>query len=160
MRVWELARGSCIAVLAGHTGTVNALVVFVDGRLASASKDATVRLWDVGTRTCTAVLVDLQRKIWQCWNHLALAELPDGRLAYSSEDTTIRLWDVRTATGTTRVCSNPAAVTTLEWPAGAVHALAALPGGRLATAGTDSTSCCKCLSIGSVRLWQLPPLRP
>lgn len=58
---------------------------------------------------------------------------------------TIQLWDARTATGTTT-----AALATLDGHTDYVSALAALPGGRLASGSGDMT----------VRLWQLPPPPP
>jgi WD40 repeat protein len=94
VRVWDVATGACEAVLAGHTGTLWALAVLADGRLASGSWDGRVRLWDVPSRTCVAELghgagVD------------SLAALPCGGLASGGADGRIALWSaagVRTAT--------------------------------------------------------------
>ena len=45
-----LATDECDAVLAGHADRVRALAVLLSGRVASASEDRTVRVWDVSTR--------------------------------------------------------------------------------------------------------------
>lgn len=44
-------------ILRGHTGTINRIAWSPDGRfLASPSKDKTIRIWDVTSGKCTAVL--------------------------------------------------------------------------------------------------------
>ena len=48
--------GAESARLEGHSGSVDALCVLPDGRLASGSLDNTIRLWDVKTGAETARL--------------------------------------------------------------------------------------------------------
>ena len=48
MRIWDPRTGQTRHTLTGHTGAVRALAVAPDGTwLASASDDATVRIWDI-----------------------------------------------------------------------------------------------------------------
>ena len=120
-------------MLAGPTDWVCALAVLLDGRLASGSDDRTVRLWDVSTRACAAVLDHGSRV-------LALAALPSGGLACGCEDGDIALWSaagVRTAT-----LGGGAGV-------GQVRSLAMLPAGRLAAGHRNGRG------PSPIRVWDL-----
>ena len=85
------------ARLTGHARGVRALCQLKDGRLASGSRDKTIRLWDVSTGAETARLEG--RAAWV----RALCQLNDGRLASGCSDGTIRLWDVAAGAETARL---------------------------------------------------------
>ncbi|MEV0381753.1 helix-turn-helix domain-containing protein [Nonomuraea sp. NPDC050643] len=110
--------------LSGHTDYVHDVEYAPSGRiLASASKDGTVRLWDVGTPHQPRPLAVLTGHIGEVG---ALAFTPDGRrLASGGDDGTVRLWDVATA--------RP--LLTLPAAGGAVYAVAFTPDGRLLASG-------------------------
>ena len=109
------------------TAAVTALIGLPDGRFASGSADAIIRLWDPASGSVSAVLRGHRDDVF------ALVLLPDGRLASGSGDRTIRLWDP--ATG---ACER-----IFEGDQGWVRALAVLGDGRLASGSSDNT----------IRLW-------
>ncbi|MBA2324000.1 MAG: hypothetical protein H0V92_08330, partial [Pseudonocardiales bacterium] len=107
--VLESLRFRRARVLSGHTARVwdTALVERPDGRLllATASIDATVRVWDPDTGVCVRTLTGHTSSVWS----VGWVVLPDGRalLATASYDAPVRVWDpdtgvcVRTLTGHT-----------------------------------------------------------
>ena len=126
----DAAPSKPLRIFKGHTDAVFEAAFSPDAtRLATASADNTVRLWDPATGQTTATLTGHTSAV------NAVAFSPDAtRLATASTDNTVRLWDP--ATGQTTA--------TLTGHTSAVNAVAFSPDAtRLATASTDNT----------VRLW-------
>src|SRR5262249_20588239 len=131
LQLWEPLQRAETKPLRGHAGTVEALAMLPDGRLASAGgDDYTIRLCDPARRAQSARLAS-------DWVH-ALAVLRDGRLASGGggDGGSIQLWDTVRGVETLRIVN----------PDGAVASLAVLRDGRLA-AGNQMG--------GNISLWDL-----
>ncbi|MEV3986229.1 AAA family ATPase [Nonomuraea sp. NPDC049758] len=130
--MYEVVSRPARGVLTGHTDSVSSVAFSPDGkRLASASADATVRIWDTATgRQIGTPLTGHRGEVY------TVAFSPDGkRLASASGDKTVRVWDA--ASG--RQIGAPLIGHTSK-----VFSVAFSPDGtRLASASADAT----------VRIW-------
>jgi WD40 repeat protein len=92
IRLWDVASGKEVRRLEGHRVWVGGLVFWPDGKkLASASADQTIRLWDLSDLDN----VPPSRVLHGHTDEVArLALLPDGRtLASGAKDGSVFLWD-------------------------------------------------------------------
>jgi len=128
---WQRKMSSGHITLKGHTGFVTSVAYSPDGkRLASASFDQTVKVWDIATGQETLTLKGHTSSV----NSVAFS--PDGkRLASAGGDWTVKIWDIATGQETL----------TLKGHTNLVSSVVFSPDGkRIASAGGGD---------GTVRVW-------
>ena len=128
-----LKEGSTARVLRGHADTVWSVCYSPTetNRLASASQDKMVKMWDTSTLECTATFEGHQHAV------ACVTFSPDGQtLATGSWDNTVRVWKVH---GTAAVC-------VLRGHKYCAWTLAFMPDGQTLVSGSHDRS---------VRLWDL-----
>ncbi|KAJ6009715.1 hypothetical protein N7522_004731 [Penicillium canescens] len=119
----EKGWSTCLQTLEGHTRDVRSVAWSQDGsRIASASWDRTVRIWDPVTGHCTLKLEGIN-------GHFSSIAWSQGRLALGAADNTVRIWD--TVTGQCKL--------SLHGHGGHVTSIAWLQDGRLVSASLDTT---------------------
>jgi parallel beta-helix repeat protein len=135
IRLWDVASGSEVRTLTGHTGSVNSVAFSPDGRLlASGSGDETIKLWDVASGSLVRTLTGHTGSV----NSVAFS--PDGRLlASGSWDYTIKLWEVATGREVRTLSGHTLTVTSVAFS----------PDGRLLASGSDDAT---------IKLWDISDL--
>jgi WD40 repeat protein/tRNA A-37 threonylcarbamoyl transferase component Bud32 len=131
LRQWEwhyvhhLSDGELLT-LEGHTREVTCVVFSPDGkRLASASSDQTVKIWDVQTGELALTLSGAAGNI------LSVAFSPDGKqLASASGDQTVKVWDAHTGQETRTLKGHT------HW----VQSVAFSPDGRCLASGSEDNT--------------------
>ncbi|KAL2140827.1 hypothetical protein VTI28DRAFT_3191 [Corynascus sepedonium] len=116
----------CIQTLEGHSHWVWSVAFSPDGqRLASGSRDYTIKIWEAASGSCLHTLQGHRRPI------SSVDFSPDGqRLASGSYDHTIKIWDA----------ASGSCLHTLEGHSGSVMSVAFSPDGqRLASGSRDYT---------------------
>jgi WD40 repeat protein len=125
-----IQRQLTIRTFAGHSAPITALAALRDGRVITASRDRTLRVWNILERVGERHSLD-----GHSGPVTALTVLPDGRVVSGSADCTLRVWDP--ALGGTP--------TVLEGHKAPVTAVVALPDGRVVSGSEDCT----------LRIWDL-----
>jgi WD40 repeat protein len=111
--------------LNGHNGHVRTLIQIEDGRLASASDDNSVRIWDTDDNfNCTDALSEHTSNVY------TVTQLQNGKIASGSSDNTIRIWDPQ---------DNFKFLQALEGHTNNIYSLLQLKDGRLISGSGDKT---------------------
>jgi dipeptidyl aminopeptidase/acylaminoacyl peptidase len=134
--LWEVATGRRVQVLDGHKdqkpmeGWITCLAFSPDGkRLAEASRDGTVGLWDLAAGNEERRLTGHEGRVW------SVAFSPDGKtLLTGARDQTVRLWDA----------ASGRELRLMDGHQSEIEGVAYSPDGRLVAAGARD---------GQVRVW-------
>ena len=128
--LWNTGSGKDIARLKGHTGAVTGVRFAPDGsRLASCSRDGSVKLWNAKTRENSDTLRGHSGTV------NAIAFSPDGKtLASVGDDLTVILWDVAGGKPRAKLTEHTKRVTGVAF-------------------SPDGKTCASCSDDGTVKLW-------
>lgn len=87
VRVWNMAAGTAVHTLRGHTSTVRCLKMSDSTTAISGSRDTTLRIWDIQKGICKHVLVGHQASV-RC------VEVCGDLIVSGSYDTSARIWSI------------------------------------------------------------------
>ncbi len=118
-RLWDLATGEPLRVLAGHSEHVVCVAWSPDGgRVATGSWDGTARIWDPTSGDCLTVLTGHDGWV------SSVAWSPDGvHLATGSRDNTAGVWEVASGRLMRRLAGHTDWVRSAEWRPDGRHVL-------------------------------------
>lgn len=132
INIWNRESGNIAGNLLGHSEKIYQLIPFTNGQLLSASADATIKMWNINSRTLI--------RSFSINNDAAVLSIAVSRdcksLASGHSDGKIRTWDI----------SSGKLLTTINSGGGPVYSMEISSGKVLATG----------LSNGEVKLWKFP----
>jgi F-box and WD-40 domain protein CDC4 len=120
VRVWNMATGTIIHVLRGHTSTVRCVKMSDSTTAISGSRDTTLRIWDIERGICKHVLVGHISSV-RC------LEIHGDLVVSGSYDTTAKIWSI----------SAGKCLRTLQGHFSQIYAIA-FDGKRIATGSLDT----------------------
>jgi WD40 repeat protein/tetratricopeptide (TPR) repeat protein len=108
-QIWEARTGKLLAVLSGHTGTINDAGFSPDGKLiVTASDDGTARLWDVQTGKTLFVLKGHTAQVTSAAFNPAGSQVVTG-----SQDKTARIWNTSSGQATAVLSGHTEVISTV-----------------------------------------------
>ena len=118
-------------VLEGDTHFVLSVIELSNGKLATGSKDNSIRIWDLNKQEGE----DGYCRVLEGYTNWvrAVIELRNGKLAIGSRDRKIRIWDLEKSVGEDGYCR------VLEGHTNWVNSAIELRNGKLATGSNDNT---------------------
>ena len=118
----------------GHTNDVSSLKLVARARLASASNDKRVRVWDLENGECVLTLAGHASYV------VGLALVDANRLASAAKDNTIKVWNLESGE-----CARTLRLDDTKHTGAAFETIEMLGENRLASATSD----------GAIRIWDL-----
>jgi WD40 repeat protein len=90
IRVWDLELGKYLKTLAGHSRSVNKVIMYKDDLLLSGSDDLTIKLWNLCNAECLKTFIGHSGPIFSL-----LINSNEDELFSGSADRTIRVWNLK-----------------------------------------------------------------
>ena len=112
IHIWDWSTNKQLMSLKGHTNFITVLKALGVSRLASGSRDKTVRIWDLKQKVCLNTLRGHSQLV------CSLELVAPHRLASGSTDCTIRIWNLRTGECARILSGHEQAVTSLALVSG------------------------------------------
>ncbi|KAJ5108899.1 hypothetical protein N7456_005574 [Penicillium angulare] len=89
INIWDLSLGQRISTLARHKGTVQSIVWFRDGKIASSSSENDIKIWDSCSGQCLSTLKGHYDSVQSL-----LISHDETRLVSASIDKTLKIWEL------------------------------------------------------------------
>jgi WD40 repeat protein len=130
----DATKGKLICVLEGHADIVYSVVWLSNETLASSSKDGSIYLWNVKTKSIIKKLQEHLGKV-RCVSYSP----GNKKLASGSSDQSIRIWDIKKGTSLHTNSQSFSTIRSLAWSPDGRSLVAGLKDGRILLLDTSAT---------------------
>jgi len=136
-RVWEVSKGKLVAILRGHTNTVQGAVFSRDSRfIVTASWDKTASVWEATTGRLLTRLIGHNNAV-----NTAVFTADGRRVLTASADSTARIWDAGIGQVLTQISGQPVAKLNIRFTPDGRNVLVAKDSATVTICSTQTAQC-------------------